>query len=187
VRVSLLLALAACTSSGSMKASDDTGRGSTSWTTQSTAWSDTDTTPTGTASTTDSAADLCRGTDPGEATLGALTADGFVPWTPGSDAPMDEDAGGVLGLPLAVQLTGLDQTGQLSALVDVYLGDALLQSAFGGVLTDCEQGVGVATRFVPFEDDADADALSGLAARVAITLSDPQAGTAHTEAEVVLR
>ena len=147
--------------------------------------------PSGT-STTDSASpttttDACAGGEDPGLELGRLGDAGFVPWDAGDDAPLDEDAGGDLGLPITLRVRGLDQTDQLSVLVDLYVGDELVQGAFGAVITDCTDGVGVGATFLPLEGVARRDELEGREASVGVTVTDLTGLSAEAKAEVVLR
>ena len=145
--------------------------------------------PSTSTATTDSATevDLCAGGGDAQVRIGLLEGSTFVPWETGDDVPLAEDVRGTLGLPFAVEVTGLDQTDDLTALVDLYVEGALIQSALGGLLTDCIDGVGTSTRFVPLDDDVLAEDLTGRAARIELAVSDPRKSQASITVEVVLR
>lgn len=111
---------------------------------------------------------------------------GFVPWNDGVDAPLDTDVRDTLGLPFAVEVRDLDQTRQLTALVDLYIGDIPVESGFGAILTTCTDGVGVGRSFLPLAD-LERDALVGREAVVDLTVIDAQERAVGAEVRVVLR
>ena len=146
------------------------------------------TTPAGVTTASDTGTvDACAGGPEGRVRLGVVDRGVFTPWEEGADAPMGEDAGGVFGLPFGLEVSGLDQTDQLSALVDLYVEDEIFQSAFGSLITDCTDGVGTGIRFIPFDEGVDADDLTGKSARLEVTLADKVDGKASTELSVILR
>lgn len=122
----------------------------------------------------------CTGAGEQTLVLGSVSGGSLEPWSDGSTVAL---GGG--GLRIDLEVTGVDASDQVNAVVSIDVG-GVSETAIGGLILDCEgDGPATGATIVALPDGA-ADA-PGTNADLTVTITDPHGASASTSVGLVFQ